>query len=86
MLKPPIVLGSKYTGKPVIHLNQGTGEYYEVLPYIDTRMQNAVLKLRNPKCEVTKTFSKQPLKTFLTNIKCFLGFGKNSLEYKLSLK
>ena len=77
MSKAPIVLGSKFTGKPVIFLNQGTGEYYEVLPYVDTRIQNAVLKLRDSKCNATKTFSKQHLKTYLTNIKCFLGFGKS---------
>ena len=86
MLKPPIVLGSKFTGKPVIFLNQGTGEYYEVLPHVDTRIQNAVLKLGKPSCQVIKTSSKQRSKTFLTSIKCFLGLEKKWPEYKLSMK
>ena len=81
-----VIIGSKYTGKYVGYLNQGNGDYYEVLPQVDTRIQNAVLKLKDSKCKATKTPSKQHLKTYLTNIKCFLGFGKNSLEYKLSLK
>ena len=85
-VKTHVLIGSKYHYKHEVYLNQGNGDYYEVLPEVNVRIQNAVLKLGKSLCQATKTSSKQPSKNFLTSIKCFLGFGKNSLEYKLSLK
>lgn len=86
-VKTHVLIGSKHHYKHEVYLNQGTGEYYEVLPYVDTRMQNAIFKLKDSKCKsTTKTFSKQPSKNYLTSIKCFLGLGKKWPGYKLSLK
>ena len=85
-VKTHVLIGSKHHYKHEVYLNQGNGDYYEVLPEVNIRIQNAVLKLGKPKCKATKTSCKQLLKTCLTSIKCFLGLEKNSLEYKLSLK
>lgn len=39
-----VAIGSKFTGKPVSYRNEGTGEFYEVFPRVDVKLQQALLK------------------------------------------
>ena len=44
IVKSPVNVGSKYLGKYVGSLNHGTGDFYEVLPEVDHKIQRAILK------------------------------------------
>ena len=44
LIKAPIVIGSRFTGKPSVYLNTGTGEYQHVLPAVDLDVQKAILQ------------------------------------------
>lgn len=85
-VKTHVLIGSKHHYKHEVYLNQGNGDYYEVLPEVNIRIQNAVLKLGKPKCKATKTSCKQLLKTCLTSIKCFLGLEVKCPMSQHSLK
>lgn len=53
--KQPVVIGSKFQGKPVMHWDENTGEYAHTLPPVNTHWQGSLIRNLKGKWE---TFNK----------------------------